>query len=178
MSLPPDIGLHQRGKGPFVQTEREIHEIWAALSIKRPAAAAILHYFAANVGNHNAVVVSRTTIAKLLGISVRTVHRAIDDLAAGNWIQVVRIGAGRECAYVLNDRVVWAERRDRLRFSAFSAEVIVDAEDQSPETLHGPKLHRLPNVGEVQLPHGPGLPPESQPFFDGLEPDLPAIGEE
>jgi hypothetical protein len=39
-----------------------------------------------------------------------------------------------------------------------------------------PPLRRLPKLGERQLPAGPGLPPPSQPFFDGLEPDLPATG--
>src|SRR3546814_11586467 len=35
-------------------------------------------------------------------------------------------------------------------------------------------LRRLPPIGERQLPHGDGLPPPSQPFLDGIEPDLPA----
>lgn len=178
MSLPTDIGQHPSGRIGFVQTDREAHERWAKLSIKRPAAAAVLHYLAANVGQQNAVVVSRATLAKLLGVSVRTVHRAIDDLAGGNWVQIIKLGAGRECAYVLNDRVAWAERRDRLRFSRFSAEVIADADEQVPGTLDGPALHRLPKLGEVQLPHGPGLPPISQPFLEGMEPELPATGNE
>src|SRR3546814_7575168 len=38
---------------------------------------------------------------------------------------------------------------------------------------HEPLL-RLPPIGERQLPHGDGLPPPSQPFLDGIEPDLPA----
>jgi hypothetical protein len=37
-------------------------------------------------------------------------------------------------------------------------------------------LHRLPRVGELQLPAGQGLPPVSQPSFPGLEPNLPAFG--
>src|SRR3546814_3237535 len=35
-------------------------------------------------------------------------------------------------------------------------------------------LRRLPPIGERRLPHGDGLPPPSQPFLDGIEPDLPA----
>lgn len=175
MTTTGDITIHQRGKGVFVQTDREAHEAWAQLAIRRPAAAAILHYLAANVAQHNAVVISRSTLAKVLGISVRTVHRAVDDLADGNWVQVVKIGAGRECAYILNDRVAWADKRDKLRFSRFSAEVIAAADEQIPGSLEGPPLHRLPKLGETQLPAGDGLPPESQPFLTGLEPDLPAM---
>src|SRR3546814_10538206 len=40
-------------------------------------------------------------------------------------------------------------------------------------TLFKP-LRLLPPIGERQLPHGDGLPPPSQPFLDGIEPDLPA----
>ncbi len=29
-------------------------------------------------------------------------------------------------------------------------------------------------MGEQQLPSGDGLPPPSEPFLDGMEPDLPA----
>ena len=40
-------------------------------------------------------------------------------------------------------------------------------------------LRRLPRLypGEEQLPGGPGLPPVSQPFLDGMEPSLPALNE-
>jgi len=175
LSAPPDIGRPPL-RGTFVQTDRATHEAWAKFSIKRPAASAVLHYLSANVGYHNAVVVPQKTIAKALGVSDRTIRRAVEDLAEGNWLQVVKIGAGRECAYVLNDRVAWADKRDNLRLSRFSAEIIADAEDQSDQTLRGAELHRLPDLfpGEQQLPSGDGLPPESQPFLLDMEPVLPA----
>src|SRR3546814_14432972 len=43
-----------------------------------------------------------------------------------------------------------------------------------PYTTPLRSLRRLPPIGERQLPHGDGLPPPSQPFLDGIEPDLPA----
>lgn len=176
-SAPPDIGRPLL-RGTFVQTDRATHEAWAKFSIKRPAASAVLHYLTANVGHHNAVVIPQKTMAKALGVSDRTVRRAVEDLAEGNWVQIVRIGAGRECAYVLNDRVAWADKRENLRLSRFSAEIVADAEDQSEHTLYGPELHQLPDMfpDEAQLPSGEGLPPISQPFFDGMEPALPATG--
>lgn len=175
ISAPPEIG-REPVKGSFVQTDRATHELWARFCIAKPRAAAVLHYLVGNIGRHNAVIVPQTTVAKALGISDRTVMRAIADLEAGQWLQVVKIGAGRENAYVLNDRVAWADKRDNLRLSRFSAEVIADAADQSERTLSGPSLHRLPDMfpGEVQLPSGDGLPPVSQPFLGGMEPDLPA----
>ena len=172
--ISPPTDIRRPKAGHFVQTDRATHEAWARLTARRPAASAVLHLLAGSIGNQNAVVVSQKMIAKALGISDRTVIRAIAELEDGQWLQVVRIGAGRECAYVLNDRVAWADKRDNLRLSRFSAEVIADAADQSPASLSDEPLRRLPQAGEWQLPAGPGLPPVSQPFLDEMEPDLPA----
>lgn len=177
MSLvSPPTDIRRQHKGHFVQTDRATHEAWARFTVKRPTAAGVLHLLTANVGHQNAVVISQKVIAKALGVSDRTIIRAIADLEAGNWLQVIKLGAGRECAYVLNDRVAWADKRDNLRLSRFSAEVIADADDQSALTLSDTPLHSLPTLfsDEAQLPSGEGLPPVSQPFFEGMEPNLPA----
>lgn len=174
MSPPTDI--RRTPRGTFVQTDRASHEAWAQLTARKPAASAVLHLLSASIGNQNAVVVSQKTMAKILSVTDRTIRNAISDLEAGNWLQVVRIGAGRECAYILNDRVAWADKRDNLRLSRFSAEVIADADDQTDLTLSDEDLRKLPRMGEIQIPAGTGLPPVSQPFFDGLEPELPKTG--
>lgn len=173
-SLP--VELKRKSGGHFVQTDRAAHEKWAKLTIKSPTSSVILHWLAAHVGQQNAVVVSQAYLAKVLQVSERSVIRAVQILKEGNWVQVVRLGAGKEYAYVLNDRVVWTEKRDNLRYSSFSAEVIADYDQQDPETLEGPELTRIPRLfsDETQLPSGEGLPPESQPFLSGMEPDLPS----
>src|SRR3546814_5049405 len=63
-----------------------------------------------------------------------------------------------------------------LPICLFSATVVVsDSEQPDRDTLGKQEpLRRLPPIGERQLPHGDGLPPPSQPFLDGIEPDLPA----
>src|SRR3546814_8553340 len=78
--------------------------------------------------------------------------------------------------YVLNYRVVCSGPREGLRYSLFSATVVVsDSEQPDRDTLGKQEpLRRLPPIGERQLPHVDGLPPPSQPFLDGIEPDLPA----
>lgn len=165
-----------RPKGTWVQTNREAHEAWAILA-KRPAASAVMHMLCAQVGEHNAVVISQQTLADLCGLSIRSVGRAIQELAQNNWIEVRQIGAtGQNNAYVINDRVAWHGSRDGLRYSLFSANVIVSAKEQPDcDSLHNQApLRQLPRIGENQLPSGPGLPPPSEPFLDGMEPDLPA----
>ena len=39
-----------------------------------------------------AVVASYATLSKMSGMSVSTIRRAVDDLKAGRWIEVVQIG--------------------------------------------------------------------------------------
>src|SRR3546814_10929095 len=77
-------------------------------------------------------------------------------------------------SYVLNDRVVWSGPREGLRYSLFSATVVVsDREKPDRDTLGKQEpLRRLPPIGERQLPNGDGLPPPSQTFLDEIEPDL------
>jgi len=128
------------------------------------------------MGPQNAVVISQALLAELMGCSVETVKRAVRDLVAERWISVVRLGKGKEAAYVVNDRVAWGQSRDKLHLSKFTAAVVADLKDQDEALLGSGDLRRIPVVypGERQLPTGPGLEPPSQPNLDGLEPDLPA----
>lgn len=179
MTAPPDkIGVPARNKpGHWVQTERKAHEAWAGLIARKPRAAMLLHHLVAQMGHQNAVVISQKTLAKLLGVNERTVRRAVTDLVEEHWIQVVRLGRGKEAAYVVNDRVAWGQPRDQLRLSVFSAAVVADFDDQDEALLGHGELRRIPTLypGEQQLPSGPGEEPPSQPAFPGLEPDLPHI---
>ncbi|EBK9001268.1 helix-turn-helix domain-containing protein [Salmonella enterica subsp. enterica serovar Ohio] len=179
MTAPPDkLGAPAKNKpGTWVQTERKAHEAWAGLIARKPRAAMLLHHLVAQMGHQNAVVISQKTLAKLLGVNERTVRRAVADLVEERWIQVVRLGRGKEAAYVVNDRVAWGQPRDQLRLSVFSAAVVADFDDQDEALLGHGDLRRIPTLypGEQQLPSGPGEEPPSQPALDGLEPDLPHI---
>lgn len=65
------------------------------------------------------------------------------------WIEVRQIGpTGTACAYVINDRVAWTGKRDGIRYSLFSAAVLI-ADDEQPDREElgaQPALHRLPNL--------------------------------
>ena len=181
MTAPPDkIGVpakHERGQ--WVQTERKAHDAWAGLIARKPRAAMLLHHLIAQMGHQNAVVVSQKTLANLLGVNERTVRRAVTDLVEERWIQVVRLGRGKEAAYVVNDRVAWGQPRDHLRLSVFSAAVVADFDDQDEALLGHGDLRRIPTLypGEQQLPSGAGEEPPSQPIIPGMEPDLPALAD-
>ena len=167
------IKAHEHG-GSWVQTERSGHEAWARLAIKSPIAAAVMHTLTARMGDKNAVVISQKTIAALLGVTDRSVRTAVQLLTAEQWVQVIRLnGPGTVCAYVVNSRIAWAERRDKLCLSVFSANVVADADDQI--SLDHGQLRQIPSlfVGERQLPTGPGEDPPAQPALPGLDVDLP-----
>ncbi len=164
-------------KGHWVQTERSAHEAWAKLIGKSPKAAQLMHILTARVGNNNAVVISQPTLAKIMGCHLNTVAKSVKMLAEDNWIEIRRIGgSGTTNAYIINDRIAWLGNRDGIRYSLFSANVIVSDEDQPDRDEIGKQepLRKLPRIAEIQMPVGDGLPPPSQPFLDGLEPDLPS----
>ena len=159
------------GPRTWVQTERAGHEAWARLTLERPRAAAVMHQLVANMGHQNAVVISQKTLAKLLGCNPRTVQRALDDLVAGRWVQVVRLnGPGTVAAYVVNSAVAWGEKREHLRLSVFHATVVADAEDQPAGALERADLRRLPVIypPEEAMPAGDGEPGAQIPL-PGLE---------
>ena len=166
-----------REVGTWVQTERKTHEAWAVLIGRKPKAAALAHTLVSLMGHQNAVVISQAVLAKMMGCSVETVKRAVRDLVAERWIEVVRLGKGKEAAYVVNDRVAWGQARGELRLSTFSASVVADLADQNEALLGNGALRRIPTLypGERQLPSGLGEEPPSQGFIDGMEPDLPAL---
>lgn len=170
--------------GAWVQTERAAHEAWAALISRSPKAAQLMHILTARIGEQNAVVISHKILQKLMGVrSVTTVKSALKTLEKDRWIEVRQIGAnGTVNAYVINDRVAWTKGRDGLRYSLFSAAVVLSEEEQPDQAGLDEQepLRKVPSLfrGEAQLPSGVGLPPPSQPFFDGMEPDLPASNRE
>ena len=177
MEALPQTATH---KGRWVQTERAAHEAWAALIAKAPKAAQLMHILTARVGEHNAVIISQKNLMRLAGQSRRTVQRALTVLEDDNWIEVRQVGqTGTINAYVINDRVAWSGKREGLRYSLFSATVVLSDEDQPDRDQLGNKkpLRRLPSLfrGEQQLPSGEGLPPPSQPSLPSLEPEVPAV---
>lgn len=138
-----------------------------------------MHLLVSQLGEHNAVVISQKNLAKLVGVTDRTVRNSLKLLKAENWIEVRQIGQnGTVNAYVVNDRIAWLGKRDGIRYSLFSATVIASSDEQpdADQLDQQQPLRKLPSLfhGEHQLPSGDGMPPPSEPALPGMEPDLPA----
>jgi hypothetical protein len=176
MNLPEK----RRATGTWVQTERAAHEAWAALLVRSPKAAQLMHLLVARVGQHNAVVASHKVLAELMGVkSLNTVKSALSTLKDGRWIDIRQIGdRGTVNAYIINDRIAWSGPREGIRYSLFSAMVIVSDQEQPDIGNLGfnEPLRTVPSLyrGEQQLPVGEGMPPPVEPALPGFEPDLPA----
>lgn len=165
--------------GTWVQTDRSGHEAFTHLVMKKPRAAAVMHMLIAKMGENNAVVISQKNLARICGCHVNTVIKALKDLEADRWIEVVQVGGtGTINAYVVNDRIAWYGPRDKIRHSLFSATVVVAEDDQPALTdEQKPSLRQFPRLfpGEKQLPAGPGEPPPTSPPLPGFETDLPEM---
>ncbi|WP_299656819.1 helix-turn-helix domain-containing protein [uncultured Jannaschia sp.] len=178
MTMPQKIP-DKTPSGRWLQTERAAHEAWAKLIAEAPKAAQLMHLLVARIGENNAVVISQKNLIRLMGASRPTVQRAVKKLRDDLWIEVRQIGdRGTTNAYVINDRVAWLGRRDGIRYSLFSAAVVI-SDDEQPDVAELDRqepLRQIPSIGrgERQLPTGPGLPPPSEPTFPGMEADLPA----
>lgn len=162
----------------WVQTERAAHEAWGRLTMSSPRAAALMHHLVAHMDQSAAVVASHATLAAITGMSSSTVKRAIADLKAGNWIEVLSIGGkGGALAFIVNSRVGWATTRDKLHMAVFTAKVLAIGDEQEQDFLSAPSLHQIPVLrsGEQQLPTGPGEDPPAQPAIPGLEQELPSL---
>lgn len=173
------LGLTTKPGGSWVQVERAALERWAILARENPRAVSVMMVLVAQMGRHNALVLSQANLAKLANCSVRTLQRALESLREENWIDIRQIGpSGTINAYIVNDRAAWIGNRDGRRYSLFSASVMI-SDDEQPDKYELEKLdplERIPSMftGERQLPTGDGLPPPSEPSLPGLEPDLPA----
>lgn len=166
-------------RGTWVQTERAGHEAWAQLIHKNHRAAQLLHILVSKMDEKAALVASHKVLSDLCGVSIMTVRRSLAVLVEQNFIQTVRIGSerGGVLGYIVNSRIAWADSRDNLKYSSFSARVLVSSAEQTAP-LEGPDLHQVPRMepGDLQLPHGPGMEPPAQETLEGVGlPDLPSI---
>src|SRR3546814_8754678 len=113
-----------------------------------------MHILTARVGEHNSFVVSQKTLAALMKCSRCTVKRAVDVLAEDRWIEIRQIGEnGTVNAHIITDRVAWSGKRDGLRYSLFSAAVIVSAAEQpvSADMGQQARLRRMPSLFRAAL---------------------------
>lgn len=141
-----------------------------SLSKRMPAAFELLTLITERMNRSNALVISQATIGQILGYGRTTIHKAIKLLEEEHWVQVVKVGTAN--AYIVNSKVMWADKSGK-RYGSFFAEVVVSEEEQSKtvEEMESIQIKHLPIIsyGSVPVDDGAELPPPDQK--DLLPPD-------
>ena len=106
--------------GEWIQVERLAHEGWAKLTSDSSKAAQLMHLLVSRLGRNNLVEISQKELIQLMGVSRSTVQRAIKKLIEERWIEIYRYRKpGMTNIYVVNSRVAWYGKRERISRSLF-----------------------------------------------------------
>ena len=140
----------------FVQYTRGYLKNQRELARRSPAAWQVFTLLTERMNKSNAIVISQSTMAEILGYTRTTINSAVKLLEKENWMQVLKVGQVN--AYVINNKVVWRDRGGK-RYASFSADVVVSESEQA---------RAIENWDNVELRHVPVLMPG----------DLPIVGDE
>lgn len=120
-------------------------------------------------GSGGVVVISRASMAELLGVSLPTVQRALKTLVGGRWVHRLKIGGAY--ALAVNKAVAWVGPRGDLSHAVFSATVVASRSEQDAAGIDPGELRQIPMArhGEGVLAVGEVKPP-AQELIPGTEP--------
>ena len=129
----------------FIKLIKDHLDEMKKLSMRSPPAHTVLLTLIQQMGKLNAVVISIDALCKLSDLSLSTVKRAVGVLREENWVTVVKIGT--TSIYRVNSDLLWQDRADG-KWAAFSANIIVDFDEQDELTKNTPtfKTRRIPLV--------------------------------
>lgn len=156
----------------FVQVSRKYLDDLDDLAFKSPAARRLLTALVKSMNRQNAVMVSQESLQKLTGLSGSTIKRAIALLREQQWIEVLKVATSN--VYRVNSGVYWTARADG-RWASFSAEVLVnfDEQDEKTKAQPTPKLRHIPllqaEAGEDVLVSGTALGSDDPPEQAALD---------
>lgn len=111
---------------PFAKVYQKGWEALASLA-GDPAASKLYIFLASSCGHDNAVVCTYALLAQELGLSERTIRRAVRRLEDGNHVAVLKVGSA--CAYVINPDELWKTAEGHKRYCAFRAQALVSFVD-------------------------------------------------
>jgi DNA-binding transcriptional MocR family regulator len=156
----------------WAQLSLEASEALRGLISREPKAAQLILALIERMepGGAGVVVVSRTTMAELIGVSVPTIARALALLMEEGWVQRIRVGSAP--ALAINHRVAWVGARGDIQHAVFGATVIASRSEQDAMSLTPPPMRQVPVIrsNEIPLMTGPGQEPPSQPDLEGVPP--------
>lgn len=94
----------------WLQSDKDAHKAMWQLGVKHPSALAVLRFMVSRMQRGtNGVVMSATTLARQMGLSVRTVQGTIAILRDSKFLQVLKMGSTN--VYIINARIAWQGER-------------------------------------------------------------------
>lgn len=88
-------------------------------------------WIAKNMDDKNALIVSQEALAKVLGVTTRTIQYAISYLKEKKALDVLK--SGNSNIYALNSKIVWKDDAENKKYAHFTAKVYVVSEEQDPD---------------------------------------------
>jgi hypothetical protein len=154
----------------FVQVSRKHIDALNHLALESPKGHFVLWKLVQAMNKQNAVMVSQESLQKLTNLSRPTIQRAIALLREQNWIEVLKVGTAN--IYRVNSSVFWQTRADG-RWASFSAEVLINFEEQDEKTKAAPQptLRYVPfvEVSEEVMVTGAALGSDDPPEQSQLD---------
>lgn len=141
--------IFERKNLNFVQLYKTELKNLRALVRLNPTAAQILFVLVEKMNKQNAVVMSFKTLEQITKRTRQTCSKAIKDLKAANFINVIKVGSVN--AYVVNSNVFWAtDNQSKEKFAMFTATVVAcgSEQDQDFEDWSNVKLKSIPIIAK------------------------------
>lgn len=95
----------------------------------------------------NAVTISNEALAKILGVSKRTIIRATKYLKDHNYVQLIKVGTTN--SYIVNERIAFAGSAGQ-RKAIFSATVVAHECEQEEGWNEVKKLKAIPTIHDLE----------------------------
>ena len=111
----------------FVKLYRRFIQQISDLGLENPSALRVLLFLIRHMDGMNAISVTQTLIAEMVGYSRQTVSAAIKYLQDNGWILIGKIGKSN--VYIINSEVVWTSYADQKAYSKFQGSIMLSSKD-------------------------------------------------
>ncbi|MGO1653200.1 helix-turn-helix domain-containing protein [Senegalia sp. (in: firmicutes)] len=115
----------------FVQVNKATYKLEDKLMQENPLAYRIWRFLVNNMDHYNAIIASYSVLMEQFDTSRSTLYRAIKVLENGEYIKIYKSGTSN--VYALNDKMVWNSYGTNLKYSKFSANVLISESEQDEE---------------------------------------------
>ncbi len=126
----------------FVQLYRDNLDKIGELARKNSMAISILFYFFKSINRQNSVIVNQMVLAEHFDVTRQTINTAIKNLKKMGFINILKTGG--QCIYVINSDVVWTTYNDKRTTATFTAQVVVNLNEQDTQTRQSAKTVTAP----------------------------------